>query len=72
MLLDCSHVIVTAFFVESIENPNGFLSTKCSSYEDYIAGVCDENDKVPLGGNLEGKEGSYFCETNPEKPYSKN
>lgn len=69
---DCSHVIVTAFVVESIQNPEGFSSIKCDSYENYLVGVCATNDRVALGGDLVGHQGIYFFETNPEKPYSKN
>lgn len=54
-----------------MENPSGFLSTKCDSYESYLGGACDGNDKVALGGDLVGLEGDYYFETNAEKPYSK-
>lgn len=64
-------MIVNEFYLESVENPVGFLSTKCDSYENYLSGACDGNDKLPLGGDLLGREGDYYFETNPEKPYSK-
>lgn len=66
-----SHGIVTSYFVESLWNPIGFLSTKCDSYENYLSGACDSNHKVALGGDLEGLEGDYHFLTNGEPPYSK-
>lgn len=65
-------MIVTDFFVESIYNQNGFVSTKCESYEAYESGVCSENKKVTLGAILTTQdEGSYYLDTNAQKPYSK-
>lgn len=57
--------------MESLENPLGFVATKCDSYENYIEGRCDGNDRVTLGGDLGGREGDYYFETNAEPPYSK-
>lgn len=70
IFVDCSHVIVTAFFIEAIENPNAFSSLKCDSYENFLIGVCNENESVTVGGNLVGVDGSFFFQTNPQKPYS--
>lgn len=67
----CSHNIVTAYFVESIQNDHGFLSTKCESYEAFVTGTCESNEKVPIGGPLANAEGVYYLYTNSEKPYSK-
>lgn len=67
---DCSHVIVTAFFIEAIANPNAFKSLKCDSYENFLSGGCDQNESVTVGGVLEGVEGEFYFRTNPQKPYS--
>lgn len=69
---DCSHVIVTAFYIEAVQNPNAFKSLKCESYEYFLSGGCDQNESVTVGGDLEGVEGEFYCETNPQKPYSKS
>lgn len=68
---NCSHGIVLRYFVESLENPFGFVATKCDSYESYLEGKCDGNDKVTLGGDLRDHQGDYYFETNAESPYSK-
>lgn len=60
------------FFVEAVENPGGFLSVRCGSYEEYVSGSCGDNDKVALGGDVEEHEGTFYFETNPQYPYSKN
>lgn len=67
----CSHGIVTSYFIESLKNTFGFLAIKCDSYENYLSGACDGNDRVTLGDDLEGLEGDYYFETNSEPPYSK-
>lgn len=69
--LGCDHGIGLDYFIESVENPLGFVATKCDSYENYLAGLCDGNDQVTLGGDLLGHEGDYYFLTNAEKPYSK-
>lgn len=62
----------TEYFPEAISNANGFVSTKCVSYEEYDAGSCADNKKITLGGELTLEdEGVYYLYTNPEKPYSK-
>lgn len=71
MVLGCNHEIGQYYLIESVENPNGFVSTKCDSYENFLAGSCEGNDRVALGRELAGHEGDYFFETNAEKPYSK-
>lgn len=71
LIVDCSHLMCTAYFIESVENPAGFLAVKCDSYESFLGGECDGNEKVSLGGDLLGVEGDFYFETNAEKPYSK-
>lgn len=68
----CGHVIVTDFYVEAVQNPKGFVATKCDSYADYLLGVCG-NKTVTLGGDFSVADaGDYFFRTNPESPYSKD
>lgn len=68
----CSHIIVTDFYVEAVQNPQGFVSTKCGSYKNYELGLCANEKKVHLGGNLSKQDaGVYYLYTNPESPYSK-
>lgn len=68
----CSHNLSPDLFIEAVGNPSGFVSTKCTNYEDYVDGKCDGNEKVTLGGDLSGHEGIFYFQTNPQKPYSKD
>lgn len=64
-------MIVTDFYVEAIQNPDGFVATKCNSFIDYVLGLCG-NKTVTLGGDFSLEDaGDYFFYTNPESPYSK-
>lgn len=68
----CSHNIVKAYFSESITNTNGFVSTKCESFEEFELGSCMNNKKITLGGTLSPEdEGVYYLHTNKWKPFSK-
>lgn len=65
-------MIVNEFLMEAIENPEGFLATKCDSYEEYLSGNCFDNEKVALGGDVANYQGVFYFQTNPQRPYSKN
>lgn len=68
----CSHIIVTDYYVEAVANPKGFVSTECSSYENYQLGLCSNGSTVSLGGILSIQDaGVYYLDTNAESPYSK-
>lgn len=71
-VLVCSHLRSCEYFNEALQNPGGFLATKCDSYENYLSGACDGNDQVALGGGLLGHEGDYYFLTNAESPYSQS
>ena len=46
----CSHKRAHKYYIESISNPNAFLSTACESYEDFQNGDCGDHAlKVPMG-----------------------
>lgn len=67
----CSHMRATALFIESVYNPDGFVSTECDSYLYYLLGYCDGNKNVTLGGDLTIDDaGDYYFKTNSESPYS--
>lgn len=55
-----------------MENSGAFKSLKCDSYENFLSGACDQNESVTVGGDLEGVEGEFYFQTNPQKPYSKS
>lgn len=59
-----------AYFTESVYNPNGFLSTECDSYIDYLLNTCTGRN-ITLGGNYTIDDaGAYYFRTNAESPYS--
>ena len=45
----CSHCRAAYLFDESINSPVGFVSLKCNSYEEYLNGSCDQNEKQLMG-----------------------
>lgn len=66
----CSHMRATAYFVESVYNPSGFVSTECDSYLNYISNLCSGRN-ITLGGNFTIEDsGTYYFQTNAEQPYS--
>lgn len=67
----CGHNLVNYFLIEAIRNPSGFTAIKCDSYEDYLAGGCENGERINMGGNLASAQGVYYFETNAEPPYSK-
>lgn len=59
--------------MESVINPEGFVSTECPAYLLYLLGFCSNNRVITLGGNLTIEDaGKYYFTTNSEYPYSKD
>ena len=51
----CSHMKTLDYYVDSVQNrknPNYLSATRCQSNEDFVAGNCDENQKLPMGEAL--------------------
>lgn len=66
----CSHLKAPAYFTESINNKEKFVSTECESFESYAAGACSNNKNITLGGDLRLEDrGNYYLFTKAEKPY---
>ena len=51
----CDHMKTLDYYVDSVRNrnnPNYLSATKCESNEDFYAGNCDGNQKLPMGETL--------------------
>lgn len=71
-LAGCSHHRAPKLFLESVENPDGFVSTQCEAYLIYLLGLCNNNKVITLGGELTAEDaGKYYFTTNSKSPYSK-
>ncbi|XP_032787676.2 phospholipase A1 member A [Daphnia magna] len=67
----CSHCRVIDLFAESISNPTGFDSLRCSSWENYVDGSCASNNHAFMGENVNvNARGSFYLITNGQSPYS--
>ena len=71
--LGCNHQRATNYFAESLHSDCKFVSTKCSSYLAYLAGIC-KNTSARLGYHsyLEGPDGNYYLKTGDSTPFCKN
>ncbi|CAG9113517.1 unnamed protein product [Plutella xylostella] len=69
----CSHGRSVQYYIESIGSSNGFVSTQCSSYDDYIDGSCQDNAKNHMGAYADSTmAGDFYLQTNAEPRYSKD
>ncbi|KAK9892112.1 hypothetical protein WA026_018315 [Henosepilachna vigintioctopunctata] len=68
--LSCDHNRAWEYFVEAVNVTGSFAARKCDSYENFKKGICA--GEVVMMGDLNLKAtGSFFLETNSEKPFSK-
>lgn len=47
----CNHIMALKYFEASIRNPTCFPATPCSSWDEFISGSCDKNNKQYMGFN---------------------
>lgn len=45
----CAHCRAVDYFDESIITEVGFVAHECTSWEDYLSGICDNNRAVLMG-----------------------
>ncbi|KAG5879920.1 hypothetical protein JTB14_014393 [Gonioctena quinquepunctata] len=69
--ITCDHHRACDYFVEAILNPDELLATKCSQWRGLFTSRKCEDVKVHLGDLTSNERGTFFFETNKEKPYSK-
>ena len=51
----CDHMKTLDYYVDSVNNrnnPDYLASTKCQSYEEFQAGLCNAGEKLPMGEAL--------------------
>merc|ERR1719150_696403 len=75
----CDHMKTLDYYVDSVrnrKNPNYLSATKCESNEDFYAGNCDGNQKLPMGEaltldmvSMNGEPQKFFLATNAFAPY---
>ncbi|XP_031829060.1 lipase member H-A-like isoform X1 [Nomia melanderi] len=68
----CSHHRSWRFWAETLKNETGFLAVKCNSDIDFILGLCDNKDIVPMGpATPRNTTGVYYLHTNANSPFAK-
>ncbi|CAH1163329.1 unnamed protein product [Phaedon cochleariae] len=68
--ISCDHRRAGEYFVEAILNPDELLATRCSGWELLAKNQCDDV-KVNLGDLTTNETGTFYFETNKERPFSK-
>lgn len=66
----CDHHRAYEYFIEAVLNPTDFVAKKCSNWAQYKINYCDK-ETVPMGDLTTNLTGSFYLDTNKEKPYSK-
>ncbi|CAL8104006.1 unnamed protein product [Orchesella dallaii] len=67
----CAHNRAPDFFLEGLLSQIEFRGVKCSSWNDFRDGLCDDNDVGVMGYNTpETTTGVYYLRTNAEPPYA--
>ncbi|KAL3288201.1 hypothetical protein HHI36_002651 [Cryptolaemus montrouzieri] len=66
----CDHSRAWDFFLEAVNSTGSFLSRKCKSFGDFQKNIC-EAVEVAMGDLETLAQGSFYLETNHERPYSK-
>ncbi|KAL3267077.1 hypothetical protein HHI36_011217 [Cryptolaemus montrouzieri] len=69
----CNHMRAISLFIEGIQYPDHFTSTKCANYETYITNpsLCD-GLTVHMADLFTEVEGIFYLRTNAQPPYSIN
>ncbi|XP_012286201.1 pancreatic triacylglycerol lipase-like [Orussus abietinus] len=67
----CSHGRSYMYYTESINSKTGFPAKKCSSWNAFTKGDCEDNDTALMGAHVShSASGSYYLRTRSEPPYS--
>lgn len=69
--ITCDHRRAWAYFTEAILNPNTLVAQKCESWSKFKKGRCEKGSDVAMGDLSTTATGSYYLETNKDRPYSK-
>lgn len=69
--LGCSHQRGPDLFAESVLSNHTFHSLRCSSWENFQAGLCDEEQYNFLGNNANPEySGIFYLKTNGQSPFA--
>ncbi|XP_066257452.1 phospholipase A1-like [Euwallacea similis] len=68
--LMCDHRRAWAYFTEAVLNPTALVAQKCANWGQYKINYCDK-ETVPMGDLNTTLTGSFYLDTNKERPYSK-
>ncbi|KAH8335217.1 hypothetical protein KR067_002878, partial [Drosophila pandora] len=70
----CYHNRSAVYYAESISSSSpGFYGYHCTSFKDFVSGVCAPKDNVELMGfgvSVQNARGRYFLDTNDGPPYA--
>lgn len=69
--MSCDHSRAVEYFIESILNPGELTGKKCESWKSYLLNQC-EGETVALGDLKSTTSGSFYLETNRDRPYSRS
>lgn len=61
-----SHEAGPRYFASAIANPDAFMATKARSWENYLKGKCDDEEKISMGDMESYGEGKYYLEITEE------
>ncbi|XP_060837207.1 lipase member H-A-like [Rhopalosiphum padi] len=65
----CSHIKAYHYFAHSIWAKEDYVARKCSSWDDYKAHECDDNESTFMGEHVDiNQTEDYFLETNVDDP----
>ncbi|ODN06324.1 Pancreatic triacylglycerol lipase [Orchesella cincta] len=67
----CAHSRAPAFFLEALLSETEFRGRKCTSWNDFTSGRCDENEVGVMSYNTpETTTGVFYLRTNAESPFA--
>ncbi|XP_046645359.1 pancreatic lipase-related protein 3-like [Daphnia pulicaria] len=67
----CDHGRSVTYFTESILSDVGFRAVECATEEDFVAGLCDDNQAVFMGDPTPTTaRGIYYLRTSDKQPYA--
>merc|ERR1711963_102808 len=75
----CNHMKTVDYYVDSVSHrsdSNYLAGNKCDSYEEFQAGLCEQNEKLPMGEaltldmiTLTGEPMKFYLNTNANPPF---
>ncbi|ODM89060.1 Phospholipase A1 [Orchesella cincta] len=67
----CAHERAPDYFLEALLSETEFRGKKCTSWNDFTSGICDDNEVGVMSYNTpETTTGVFYLRTNSESPYA--